>query len=122
MLFSDRPGGTARVREYRQRAHAEATYADTKGRGFGLERSKIATPARIARLLLVVHLALWWAFALGLQTVRNGWRVRFDRRDRRDLSLVRLGRLTALEALTHDRPHALPFRHTPTGWVYPWSP
>jgi hypothetical protein len=120
VLFSDRPGGTARVREYRQRAHAEATYADTKGRGFGLERSKIATPARIARLLLVVHLALWWAFALGLQTVRNGWRVRFDRRDRRDLSLVRLGRLTALEALTHDRPHALPFRHTPTGWVYPW--
>ncbi len=122
VLFSDRPGGTARVREYRQRAHAEATYADIKGRGFGLERSKIATPARIGRLLLVMHLALWWAFALGLQTVRNGWRVRFDRRDRRDLSLVRLGRLTALEALTHDRPHALPFRHTPTGWVYPWSP
>jgi hypothetical protein len=120
--FSDRPGGTARVREYRQRVHAEATYADIKGRGFDLERSKLATPARITRWLLVVHLALWWTFALGLQTVRNGWRTRFDRRDRRDLSLVRLGRLTALEALTHDRLHALPFRQTAVGWVYPWPP
>lgn len=120
VLFSDRPGGPARVREDRQRSHAEATYQDAKGRGFDLERSKIVAPERLTRLLLVLHLALWWAFALGLQTIRNGARHRFDRRDRRDLSVMRLGRTACLDALHRDRPHALPFRHTPAGWRYPW--
>jgi Transposase DDE domain len=120
VLFSDRPGGAARVREYRRRATAEATYQDAKGRGFGLERSKVVALDRIARLLLVVHLALWWAFGLGLQTIRNGQRHRYDRRGRRDLSLVRLGHTACLDALHHDRAPMLPFRLTPTGWAFPW--
>ena len=120
VLFSDRPGGAARVREYRQRAHAEATYADAKGRGFNLERSKVSAPARVERLLLVLHLALWWAFALGATVIRRGQRRLFDRADRRDLSLVRLGRTAALHALSHDRRHALLFRLAPCGWVYSW--
>lgn len=61
VLFSDRPGGADRVREYRRRARAEATYQDAKSRGFDLERSKIVALDRIERLLLAVHLALWWA-------------------------------------------------------------
>jgi hypothetical protein len=120
VLCSDRPGGAARVREYRQRAHAEATYADTKGRGFALERSKIRAPERVERLLLALHLALWWAFALGTQVIRSGRRRRFDRADRRDLSLVRLGVTASTDALMRNRTHALPFRHTATGWVFPW--
>jgi hypothetical protein len=120
VLFSDRPGGAARVREYRQRTHAEATYADVKGRGFNLERSKVTAPERVERLLLVLHLALWWAFALGAQVIRRGQRRRFDRADRRELSLIRLGRTAALDALSQDGLHALLFRLTPTGWVYPW--
>jgi hypothetical protein len=122
VLFSDRPGGTARVREYRRRAVAEATYGDLKSRGFGLQRSKIARPERLERLLLVLHLALWWSFGLGLRTIRAGQRHRFDRRDRRDLSLVRLGQTAARDALLHENRHPLPFRHTPTGWRYAWSP
>lgn len=120
VLFSDRPGGADRVREYRQRARAEATYQDEKGRGFGLERSKIVARDRLERLLLPLHLALWWAYGLGLQAVRNGQRHRFDRRDRRDLSLVRLGRTACTTALDRDSLPALPFRHTPTGWSFPW--
>lgn len=120
VLFSDRPGGPDRVREYRRRARAEATYQDEKGRGFGLERSKVVAVARIERLLLALHLALWWAYGLGLRVVRNGWRHRFDRRDRRDLSLIRLGRTACITALDHDHRPALPFRHTPTGWSFPW--
>lgn len=120
VLFSDRPGGADRVREYRRRATAEATYEDAKGRGFVLERSKIARLERIDRLLLALHLALWWAFGLGLQTIRNGWRRRFDRPDRRDLSVMRLGTTACGDALNHDHPHALPFRLTPAGWVFPW--
>jgi hypothetical protein len=119
-LFSDRPGGAARVREYRRRATAEATYEDLKGRGFDVERSKLTALDRIDRLLLVLHLALWWAVGLGLQTVRTGLRPRFDRRDRRDLSLLRLGRTACLEALAHDRSPTLPFRLTPAGAVFRW--
>ncbi len=121
VLFSARPAGHDRVREYRQRVRAEATYADAKGRGFDLERSKVVILERIDRLLLVLHLALWWAYGLGLQSIRNGERHRFDRRDRRDLSVVRLGATACLAALNQEHPHALPFRQTPTGWVYPWS-
>ena len=120
VLFSDRPGGAARVREYRRRARAEATYADAKGRGFGIERSRLADPARLDRLLLALHLALWWAHQLGLRTIRAGLRRRFDRADRRELSAVRLGRARLEEDLAQGRRPPLPFRRTPTGWVYAW--
>ena len=120
VLFSDRPGGAARVHEYRRRATAEATYQDAKGRGFALEQSKVVAVERLERLLLVLHLALWWAFGLGLQAIRNGTRRHFDRRDRRDLSVVRLGRTACRDALHHDQRPVLPFRLTPAGWVFPW--
>jgi hypothetical protein len=121
--FSDRPGSAARVREYRRRAHAEATYQDAKGRGFALEQSKVVAVERLDRLLLVLHLALWWAFGLGVQAIRNGIRRRFDhrdRRDRRELSVVRLGLTACRAALNHDHRPALLFRLTPAGWVFPW--
>ena len=49
-----------------------------------------------------------------------GRRPRFDRRDRRDLSLLRLGRTACLHALAHDRAPTLPFRFTPAGGVFRW--
>lgn len=120
VLFSDRPGGIARVREYRRRATAEATYEDLKRRGFDLERSKLTALDRLDRLLLVLHLALWWGIGLGLQTIRTGLRPHFDRRDRRDLSLLRLGRTACLAGLAHDRAPILPFRFTPSGPIFRW--
>ncbi len=120
VLFSDRPAGPARVREYRRRARAEATYQDEKGRGFGLEASKVAALDRIERLLLALHLALWWAYGLGLQVVRTGRRHHYDRRDRRDLSLLRIGIAACRETLNLDHLPALPFRPTPQGWTFRW--
>lgn len=120
VLFSDRPGGPDRVREYRRRVRTEATYQDEKGRGFGLERSKLVALDRIDRLVLAVHLALWWGYGLGLQVIRNGQRARFDRRDRRDLSVLRIGRTACLKTLDRDHLPALPFRHTALGWSFPW--
>jgi hypothetical protein len=120
VLFSDRPGGIARVREYRRRATAEATYQDLKRRGFDVERSKITALDRLDRVLLVLHLALWWGIGLGLQTIRTGRRPHFDRHDRRDLSLLRLGRMACLHALAHDRAPTLPFRFTTLGPVFRW--
>ncbi|MFN8593252.1 MAG: hypothetical protein U0031_17495 [Thermomicrobiales bacterium] len=120
VLFSDRPAGAARVREYRKRTRAEATYQDEKSRGFALEASKVTALDRIERLLLPVHLALWWAYGLGLQAVRAGQRRRYDRPDRRDLSLVRLGQTACTDALDRGHRPPLPFRSTPIGWTFRW--
>lgn len=118
--FSDRPAGAARVREYRKRVRIEATYHDEKSRGFDLEASKITALERIERLLLPVHLALWWAYGLGVHVVRSGQRRRDDRTDRRDLSLVRLGRTACTALLDHNRRPPLPFRLAPLGWTFQW--
>jgi hypothetical protein len=121
VLASTRLGGGARVREYRRRAHAEATYADGKTRGWDIEASKVTDQARFDRLLLVLHLAFWWTTQLGLRAIRRGERGRYDRADRRDLSVVRIGRAWLAERLEQPRRRPpLPFRATPTGWVFTW--
>jgi hypothetical protein len=91
VLISDRPGGQARAHEYARRVRCEATYQDCKSRVFQVEASKLTDLERLDRLLLGLHLAYWWAMRLGLTTIRHGQRRRYDRADRRDLSVVRLG-------------------------------
>lgn len=103
LLVSDRPAGRARAREYRRRAQAEATFQDGKRRGWRVEQSKVTARDRLHRLLLVLFLALWWAHGLGLRAIRCGIRRRFDRADRRELSVVRLGRRWLHDLLDHER-------------------
>lgn len=122
ILFSTRPGGRGRIREYARRARVEATFADGKGRGWGLERSRMTDPGHLDRLLLVWHLALWWLHALGRQVLKSGRRAQFDRRDRRDRSLVRLGWLWLHDELLHGRCPPLLFRYTGDGWVVRGTP
>ncbi len=116
LLLSDRESGLARVREYRRRVHCEATYQDTKTRGWHLEHTKLADRARLNRLLLALYLALWWAETLGLRVVRRGIRYQFDRADRRDLSLVRLGRRWLAWLLDQGHLPPLLFQNSPSGW------
>jgi hypothetical protein len=120
VLVSDRPAGMARVKEYRRRTRVEATYADCKKRGFDLERSKLTDLDRFDRLLLAVHLALWWGGQLGLRAIRAGQRRRFDRADRRELSVLRLGRCWLEELVLHERCPPLPFRRRHGRWRYAW--
>lgn len=118
VLFSTRPGGRERVREYARRSRVEATFGDGKRRGWGLEQSRVADPEHLDRLLVAWHLALWWLHGLGAQAIKRGRRRRFDRADRRERSLVRLGWLWLHDELLHDRLPPLPFRHTADGWAY----
>ena len=122
ILFSTRAGGRARIREYARRARVEATFADGKGRGWGLEHSRMGNPAHLDRLLLVWHLALWWLHALGRQVLKTGRRVQFDRPDRRDRSLLRLGWLWLHNELLHGRCPPLLFRQTADGWLARGTP
>ncbi len=125
ILVSDRPAGADRVREYRSRAHVEAMsprgYPDCKQRGWDIEASKITKRDRFNRLLLALHLAYWWSTQLGLRVIRRGERVQYDRKDRRDLSVVRLGRVW-LDRRLHEpkRRPPLPFRATTNGFAFTW--
>lgn len=116
VLFSTRSAGSARVQEYRLRVRVEATFADTKRRGWGLEQSRVRQAAHLERLLLVWHLALWWLHALGLHVIRSGQRQRFDRAHRRERSVLRLGWLWLRDLVRHGCLPLLLFRLTPTGW------
>lgn len=121
LLISTQPGGGDRVREYRRRAHAEATYEDCKSRGFGTEASRITDRERLDRLLLVVHLALWWGIQLGLRAIRRGERHRYDRRGPRALSVLKIGWAALADTLDRRlRPPPLPFQHTAAGLAFTW--
>jgi hypothetical protein len=120
VLLSDQPAGPARVRTYRRRFRVESTYQDGKTRGWRLEASKLAAPDRFDRLLLALHLALWWAMQLGHRVIRSGLRRRYDRPHRRDLGVLRLGREHLRHELLHDRCPPLPFRRRPDGYAYTW--
>ena len=122
ILFSTRPGGRERLREYARRARVEATFADGKTRGWGVERSRMTDAEHLDRLLLVWHLALWWLHALGRHVMKMGRRPHFDRTDRRDRSLLRLGWLWLHDELLHGRCPPLPFRPTATGWQMRGTP
>jgi hypothetical protein len=121
VLFSTRPGGGARVREYRRRTRVEAIYQDWKGRGFDLEQSRITELERLERMVLVLALATWWLHGLGQAVIRTGQRRHYDRPDRRDQSLLQLGRVHLIARLHQDRPPPLPFRREAEGWVYRWA-
>lgn len=120
ILLSDRPGGSARVREYRRRVRCEATYQDLKQRGFDLERSKLRDLARLDRLLLALVLAYWWMLQLGLRVIRTGHRCDYDRPDRREWSLLRLGRAALETAAAQGRCPPLPCHWHRTEWRYTW--
>jgi hypothetical protein len=123
IVVSDRPARRQRVREYARRMRVESTFQDLKRRGWDLEGTVMADRARLDRLLLVVFLGLWWLAHLAASCVHHGQRARFDRHDRRDKGIFRLGRLWLLDILrrtatTASLNRCLPFRKTPTGWAF----
>jgi Transposase DDE domain len=123
IVCSDQPAGRQRVRAYARRMRVEATFQDLKRRGWDLEGTVIADRARLDRLLLVVFLGLWWVAHLAASCVHHGQRARFDRHDRRDKGIFRLGRLWLLDILRRavtdtSLQRCLPFRKTPTGWAF----
>lgn len=96
--------GQAAVWYYRKRFRIETFFSDCKSRGFRLERSHLACPARLERLLLAACLAYLWLVYLGSVAVIEGWASRIHRTDRVDLSLFSLG----LALLDHFTCHTLP--------------
>ena len=57
---------TYKALDYGLRWGIEAMFSDFKTRGFGLEDTQIRYPERLARLILVMALALYWAVSTGM--------------------------------------------------------
>lgn len=118
VLITDVPGRARAARLYRRRMRCEATYEDLKRRGFNIEASKLQDLDRLNRLLLALHLAYWWAEQLGLRVIRRGQRRRYDRVDRRDKSVLRLGLRVVADLLEQGKSPPLPFRWHAGAWRF----
>ena len=102
------------MREYARRMRVESSFQDFKRRGWDIEGTVIADRARLERLLLVLFLGVWWVSHLAAACMHQGQRDRFDRHDRRDKGIFRLGRLWLHDLLRRDLQaaslaHCLPF-------------
>jgi hypothetical protein len=123
LLISDQGAGRRQVQVYAWRMRVEATFQDGKSRGWNIEASWIVDRTHLDRLLLALFLAMWWVSHLAAACIHHGQRQRFDRVDRRDKSIFRLGRLWLLDMLrrAHNRAFlrwCLPFQKMKTGWRF----
>lgn len=122
-LLSDQPAGRQCVRRYARRMRVESSFQDFKRRGWDIEGTVIADRARLERLLLVLFLGVWWVSHLAAACMHEGQRERFDRHDRRDKGVFRLGRLWLHDLLRRDLSaaslaHCLPFYRQGCGLAF----
>lgn len=99
VLISDQAAGKGRLSAYAKRMRVEATFQDSKSQGFNIEASWVHDLARLERLLSALFLAMWWTCHLAASCMHHGERHRFDRQDRRDKGMFRLGRLWLIDIL-----------------------
>ncbi|GAC1423025.1 MAG: hypothetical protein NVSMB54_03280 [Ktedonobacteraceae bacterium] len=98
-LLSDLPASPRRVSVYALRMRVEATFQDTKSRRWCMESSQLRDKEHLDRWLLVIFVAFWWTTHLGASCKHHGHARQFDRTDRYDKSLLRLGHLWLKELL-----------------------
>jgi hypothetical protein len=60
LLISDQGAGYRQVQHSARRMRVEATFQDSKSRGFNIEASWIADRLHLDRFLLALFLAIWW--------------------------------------------------------------
>ena len=70
----------------------ETFFSDEKSRGFNIHKTRIKDPKRLEKLLLVACFAYIWIVYLGAVARKEGKEGQFRRKDRRVLSLFRLGK------------------------------
>ena len=90
-------------RLYAKRFRIETFFSDQKSRGFYLQKSHLADPTRLSRLLMAACLAYIWIIHLGALCAHDGWGSIIHRGDRCDLSLFQLGLRLLEHLLNEDR-------------------
>lgn len=122
-LISDELAGRKRISEYRLRMRVEAMFQDMKSRGWQWEQTHVRALDHLDRMLLVLFLCFWWLMHLAASCIHNGRRERYDRHDRRDKGLLRLGRLYLLDIVRKtpypaDLKECLLFRRRGDQWLF----
>ncbi|HKG97289.1 MAG TPA: transposase [Pyrinomonadaceae bacterium] len=84
---------------YRLRFRIECLFANHKSRGFRIDKSHLADPERLARLVIATSLAYLWLHTAAVFAHAHGWIERFHRKDRCDLGLFQIGLRTIHYAL-----------------------
>ena len=107
LLATNLPSLRATKRYYRYRMWIEEMFADLKGLGFDLERSRLRHFLRLSRLTLVVTWLYLWLVAFGSAVIKNGRRKEVDRPHRRDLSIFRIGYDMLERCLINQRRYTL---------------
>ncbi len=77
---------------YRRRFNIETLFSDSKSRGFGLDKSGIRHPERMARFVITLFLAYIWMIYLGVLAIQSQQLGLITRTDRFFNSLFLLGR------------------------------
>jgi hypothetical protein len=91
------------LRTYSRRMWIEELFGDLEGGGLQLHRSRLYDPARLSRLLVAVCLVYLWLMDVGAYVIKRGWRKLVDRTDRRDRSLVEIGRHWVRRQCLHEQ-------------------
>jgi hypothetical protein len=124
LLISDQGAGRTQVQAYAWRMRVEATFQDSKSRGFNIEASWIVDRAHAGSLAARALSGYVVDLASGC-ILYPSWATpaRMTRVDRRDTSIFRLGRLWLLDIVrrAHNRAslkHCLPFQKTNMGWRF----
>lgn len=91
LLATNLPTARETRLHYSRRMWTEEMFADFKRNGFDLESSRLQHFLRLSRLTLAVAMLYVMVLAFGSQTIKRGRRHFVDRRDRRDLSIFRIG-------------------------------
>lgn len=92
------------LRAYRKRMWIEEMFGDFKGHGFDLESTHLHNFLRLSRLTLAVTLLYLWLVAYGSKVIKGGLRYLVDRKERRDLSIFRIGGDMIDRHLTNQEP------------------
>jgi hypothetical protein len=95
---------------YAKRFSIETFFSDQKSRGFRLDKSHLADPQRLSRLLMAAFLAYIWIVYLGTLAQQDPWIGLLHRTDRCDLSLFQLGLSFLDYLLTEERPIPVSFQ------------
>ena len=111
LLATKLPNARATKKLYRARMWVEEMFGDFKKHGFDLESTRLQHFMRLSRLTLAVALLYYWLVVFASQTIKNGRRHLVDRRDRRDLSIFRIGYDMLERCLVNNSPFSI--RHLP---------
>jgi len=91
LLATNLPQAQTALAAYRLRMWVEEMFGDWKGHGIDVEKTRLCHVARLSRLTLAVALWYMWHITEGSRAIKNGKRHLVDRKQRRDLSIFRIG-------------------------------